>query len=125
MAFAAAVVGEVESITILWVKEPVVQDVVNVSFREVDIIVIFDRSIDEFPDPKSVDRKKNVPRGFEEPVELSRLNLFFSLDSLINRLKVVNNDITKADNKQMKAVVFLHWLTFGVLSLFESSGLGR
>ena len=92
---------------------------------------MFERPSDECPDSKSVDRIRSVPRGFDVKlettglVELSTLNLFFSLDSFFHRLRVVNNDITKADNKQIKAVVFFHRLTFRVLSLFESSGFGR
>lgn len=136
VAFAAAVVGEVESISLNpWVKESVVREVVNVvSFREVDIAIMFDGSNDEFPDSKSVDRIRSVPRGFVRvaklettgPVELSRQKVsFFFLDSFILRLRVVSNNITKVDNKQMKAVVFLHRLPFRVLSQFESSGLGR
>lgn len=83
---------------------------------------MFDGSNEEFPDSNSVERIRSVPRWFDE---LSRLNLFFSLDSFIHRLKVVNNDLTKVANKQMKAVIFFHRLTFLVLSPFESSILER
>lgn len=132
VAFAATVVGEVDNIIVPWVNESIVQDAFNVvPFREVDIIVMFERLGNECPDSKIVKRIRSVPRGFDVKLEktglvaLSRLNLFFSLDSIVHRLRVVNNDITKADNKQIKAVVFFHKLTFRVLSLFERSGLGR
>ena len=130
--FAAAVVGEIDSIIVPWAKGSIVQDVVNVVwFREVDIIVVFDRPSDECPDSKSVVSIRSVPRGFVVKLEttglvkLSTMNLFFSLDNFVHCLRVVNNDITKADSKQIKADVFFHKLNFRILSLFESSGLGR
>ena len=92
---------------------------------------MFETSSDDCPDSKSVDRIRSVPSGLDVKlettglIELSRPNLFFSLDSFVHRLRVVNNDITEAGNKQIKAVAFFHKLTFRALSLFESSGLGR
>ena len=94
---------------------------------------MFDRSSEEYPDSKSVDRIRSVPRGFDvklettRPFELSRLNLFFSLNSFIHLLRVVSSDITKVDNRQMNTVIFFHNLTFRVLimSQFVSSGLVR
>lgn len=66
---------------------------------------MFERFGNECFDLKIVKRIRSVFRGFDVKLEkigfvfLFRLNLFFSFDSIVYCLRVVNNDIIKVDNK--------------------------